>query len=501
VDGATAETIACEAVVIGSGAGGAPVAAALAAAGLQVVLLEAGAHVERDGFTGQEAAMTARLWKSDLAADSAMALYAGRCVGGSTVINDAVCLRTPPEVLDAWRTTHGLSGFSDAEFGPWLDRAWQDLHAEATGPEHLNRNAQVLARGAARLGWAAQATARNVRDCVNLGLCNLGCPSNAKQSTLLTYVPRAVQAGARLIPNARVSRILHADHQVRGVDVERLDPTTGAAVGQLRVTARVVCLAAGVLDTPALLLRSGLAGAERTAGAQLQFHSSTHVTARFPYPIHGYYGPTMAFAVDELSDVHGHRGPGVMIENTAAHPLATVAALPGIGAEHERVIQDMAHLARALVLVHDRARGELTVNGRSTKIRYTPGPDDWERFRQGMLGAAELYLAAGATEVYLPLHGFRPVRQAADLAELRTLPLDPTRFTLLYAVHLFGGAVLGSTPARGFCREDGRAWDTEGLYVSDAASLPSSVGVNPQITIIANALRIGNHIIRTQQHG
>lgn len=485
---AGSETLRADAVVVGTGAGGGPAAAVLAEAGRAVVVLEAGPHLGAADFTGDEGEMTARLWTMEVAADSGLALYAGRAVGGSTVINDAVCLPTPPEVLDGWRRVHGLTGLTDAAFAPFVERAWQDLHATPTRPEDLGRNAQVLARGAARLGWASAATPRSVRGCANLGLCNLGCPSDAKQSTLLTYVPRALGAGARLVPHAHAERVLVAGGGARGVEAVRFDPVTGAPAGRLRVEAPIVCLAAGALGTPALLLRSGLAG---TVGHGLQVHTSTHVTARFRTPIHGYFGPTMNFAVTELADVHGGKGPGVMIENTAVHPLASATALPGSGAEHARVMAALPHLARALVVGHDRARGRVTLAGDGrAQIAYTPLQADLERLRHGMTAAARVYLAAGAAEVFLPVLGTPPVRREADLAALRDLPLDPTRFALLYAVHLFGGAAMAGTPRDGACREDGRAWEVAGLWVCDAASLPAATGVNPQVTIVANALRI-----------
>ncbi|MGH7894120.1 MAG: GMC family oxidoreductase N-terminal domain-containing protein, partial [Candidatus Binatia bacterium] len=299
------ERLVADAVVIGSGAGGGPVAAVLAESGRRVVVVEAGPRLEAGDFTGDEGEMTARLWKVAATTDTTMSLYAGACVGGSTVINDALCFRPPPEVLAEWRDAHGLTGLTEEAFAPLVHQAWTDIHAEATGPEHLNRNARLLARGAKRLGWSASATPRSVRDCVNLGLCNYGCPSNAKQSTLVTYVPRAERAGARVVAETRAVRIRIDAGVVRGVDAIRADG------GRLTVDAPLVCVAAGVLETPALLQRSGVGG--RT-GQGLQFHSSVHVTARFSEAVHGYYGPTMAYAVDELADVHGRRGPGVMIE-------------------------------------------------------------------------------------------------------------------------------------------------------------------------------------------
>src|SRR5262245_48131575 len=173
---ADSERTSADVIVVGSGAGGAPVAAVLAEAGFDVLVLEAGPRVETHEFNGDEAEMTAKLWKLGVAVDSGLSLYAGACVGGSTVINDALCFRTPPEVLERWRREHGLRGLTDAAFAPYVEQAWQDLHAEETGPDHMSRNARALERGAARLGWNAGPTPRSVRGCVNFGLCNFGCP-------------------------------------------------------------------------------------------------------------------------------------------------------------------------------------------------------------------------------------------------------------------------------------------------------------------------------------
>lgn len=479
-----------DAVVVGTGAGGGPTAAVLAEAGLDVVVLEAGPRLGTDSFTGDEAEMTERLYQMAVAERSGLAVYAGRCVGGSTVINDALCFRTPPEILAAWRDEHGLVGLSEAAFAPYLDAAWHDVHAEATGPEHLNRNARRLAAGARRLGWSAGATPRNVRDCANLGLCNLGCPSGAKQSTLVTYVPRAERAGARVVSGARAERVRITDGRAHGIEATLLD-SEGAARGRLEVEAPVVCVAAGVLGTPALLQRSGIA-----AGGGVQLHTSVHVSARFDEPIHGYYGPTMAYAVDELSDVQGHDGPGVMIESVAGHPLVTAPTIPGFGAAHAAVMAELPHLARALVVVHDRTRGRIEADG---ALSYRLHADDIERVRAGMIGAARAYLAAGAREVHVPVHGVPPVRSERDVGRLEVLDLSPSRLALVYAVHLFGGATMGGARERSVCDETGACWQARGLYVVDAAALPTNTGVNPQITIMANALRIAHGIAGTER--
>jgi choline dehydrogenase-like flavoprotein len=366
---------------------------------------------------------------------------------------------------------------------PFVDRVWADIHAEPTGPDHTSRNAARLALGARLLGWAASPTPRNVKRCLNLGLCNFGCPSGAKQSTLVTYVPRAERAGARVLAGTRAERVRVAAGAVRGVE--------GVATGEsVTIDAPIVCVAAGVLETPALLQRSDIPG---VTGKGVAFHTSTHVIARCREPINGYYGPTMGFTVTEFSTLLGFPGPGVMIENTATHPLSTAAAIPGFGAEHAARMAQLPYLAKALVLIQDRTRGSIAADG---SIRYDHVADDFDRLRLGMHETARAYLAAGAEEVWLPLHDYPPVRKDSELAPLLHAPLDASAFTLLYAVHLFGGAAMGN---RGPCDESGHCRSVRGLYVSDAASLPSNTGVNPQVTIMANALRIGTAIAATER--
>jgi choline dehydrogenase-like flavoprotein len=487
------ELLRADAVVIGSGAGGAPVAWALAEAGLEVLVLEAGERFETKDFAGDEGALVSRLMTATTVADGGLEVYAGACVGGSTVVNDALCWRPPPEILESWRRDHGLAGLTEAAFAPHVDRVWEQIHATPTTRVNRNRNSRLIERGATRLGWSGEAMHRNVRGCVNLGRCNTGCPSGAKQSALLAWIPAAEAAGARVEPLVRAERIVIEAGRVRAVEAVRLDAATRKPNAHLRVETPLVCAAAGVLGTPALLLRSGLAG----AGRGVAFHSSAYVTARYPEPVLGFFGPTMSYAVTEWSDVHGKRGPGYMLESVTTAPATTASGLPGFGASHEAAMAALPALARVVVVLRDRTRGTVSV-GRdgAAAISYIPLPEDLDRLRDAVRACTRLHLAAGAEEVFLPVNALAPVRSEAELAGLDAVAFEPRALSLLYAVHLFGGATMSGARDAGFCDETGRAFDVAGLYVTDASSLPSNTGANPQVTIQANALRIAAGIRR-----
>ena len=216
-------------------------------------------------------------------------------------------------------------------------------------------------------------------------------------------------------------------------------------------------------------------------------------TARFAEPVHGYFGPTMSYAITEFSDVNGHAGPGFMLENTAVHPVVTATSLPGFGAEHERVMQALPYLARAVVVLRDQTQGRVAIDAEGrARYEHALGPPTWSACAARCASSRAPTSPPMRSRCCCPCTGSRRSGARAISPGSTRAPLDPTRFSFLYAVHLFGGASMGGSRASSACRPDGELWDVRGLYVTDASGLPGNTGVNPQVTISANALRIAS---------
>jgi choline dehydrogenase-like flavoprotein len=151
----------------------------------------------------------------------------------------------------------------------------------------------------------------------------------------------------------------------------------------------------------------------------------------------------------------------------------------------------LPYLARTVVVLRDDTRGRLALDrSGAPRIAYDPVERDLARLGEAVRQLARLYLAIGAEEVWLPVEGSSAVRSEAELAAVALDRLAPRDFTLLYAVHLFGGAAMGGSRTGSVCDEAGRVWDLAGLHVADASALPGNTGANPQITVMANSLRV-----------
>lgn len=479
--------------VVGSGAAGAVVAARLAERGLDVVLLEEGGYYTAADFTEDEGDMVPRLY-ADAGAratdDLSLSILQGRAVGGGTTINWMIMLRTPDSVLDEWADEHDTEGMRGADLAPYYDIVERDVHARlVTSDAHAPHN-RIILDGAQALGWRARPAMINARDCVRSGFCGVGCRYGAKQSTLVTYVPRALAAGARLYSDARVEHIAVAGPGGAGaakrVTATILDRATGRARSTLTVTATRVVLAAGAVGTPAILQRSGMGGGG--VGRFLRVHPTTGIIGRYDREMYGAAGIPQSALCDEFLGRHG--GYGFWLENPALLPALASVAVPGFGAQHRAVMRDFPRLSSVVSLVRDGANRTHSSGGvrvdRSgkTHITYRVAEADRQTLIDGITAAARLHFAAGAKEV-MTLHSpsFTMTSESA-VPEIARRPVGPNQLGL-FTAHMNGTCRIGTDPRTSGCTPDGQRHGVPGVYVVDGSLLPTAPGVNPQNTIMA----------------
>lgn len=493
-----------DAVVVGSGAGGSVVAARLAEAGREVIVLEEGDYMQAYDFEEDEQALTPRLFADRglrATTDASVVLLQGCGAGGGTVVNWMLMLRTPPEVLEEWRREHGLSWLSEEVMEPVFERIERELHARLVPEDAHSPSNTLLLRGAQALGWRARAAKINAKGCVRAGTCSLGCRYEAKQSALLTYLPRAFTQGARLFPATSVQRLEVVGRNAGGAVARKrvyawVHRPDGRPV-QLVAEAPTVVLAAGAVGTPAILERSGLGGGG--VGRYLRLHPTTAVLGTYDGEVYPLAGIPQSVVCDHFlrRDRHGH---GFWIECPALQPGLAAAALGSFGEEHWDAMRRLRQSAAFIVLVRDGSgasgsqgavwldrRGRVRVSYRLTRL-------DLENLRAGVEAAARLHIAAGAREV-LTLHtpAVR-VHDETDMHGVRTASYRPNRVTL-FSAHVNGTCRMGVRPTNSGTDPDGQRHGVPGLYVADGSLLPSAPGVNPQETIMALASLVAERII------
>ncbi len=451
--------------VVGAGAGGAVVAAELAEAGARVVVIEQGPEHDPDRFTARPPQMLARLYRDGgqtvTVGNPPVGLPLGRGIGGTTLVNSGTCFRTPPRVLARWRDEFGLE-LDEESMRAHFERVERALSVGEVTPELAGNNAAVARRGAERLGWSHGYLRRNAKGCVGSGVCVFGCPTSAKQHTGITYIPRARAAGAKIIAGTGARRIRLRSGRAAGVEAD----------GGLVVDAPMVVVAAGTIHTPALLARSGLRGESGQLGRNLSLHPATAALARMPHVVDMARGVPQSFYVDQFA------ADGIMLEGVAGPPAYAAMSLPLAGARHAEMMAQYRHLASFGLMVSDSSRGRLQLLGSRPVIRYDLCRADLARFRTGLMRLEQLFTAAGALEVFLPLPaGVRP--QRARRHELK-----------LMAFHPLGTARADVRPSHGVVDGTLQLHGVRGVYVADGSVVPSALGVNPQLTIMALATRL-----------
>jgi choline dehydrogenase-like flavoprotein len=489
----------CDVAVVGTGAGGGLTAEILANAGLDVVLLEEGPLRSSRDFRMLESEAYPQLYQESGARktrDKAITILQGRCVGGSTTVNWTTSFRTPPATLAYWRERLGLHELTDAGLAPWFERMERRLSIGAwqSAP---NENNQALLHGAQRLGIGAGRIQRNVSGCWNLGYCGVGCPTNAKQSMLVTSIPAALDQGARLVVRARAERLRIAAGRVEVLEARALDAQGIRQKAQsIAVRARHYVLAAGAIGSPAVLLRSRAPDPYRLLGRRTFLHPTVISAALMREPVHGHAGAPQSVYSDHYLERDAIDGPiGFKLEVPPLHPLLFGMTLQGFGAGHAALMREFTHAQVLIALLRDgfhpdSAGGQVLLRDDGSPLLDYPLT---EVLRQGMrralLAMAEIQFAAGARRV-LPVHeqatGYDSWAQAR--AAIAALPLEPLR-TRVVSAHVMGGCAMGADARSGVVDARGRHWQLANLSVHDGSVFPTGIGANPQLSIYALTAR------------
>jgi choline dehydrogenase-like flavoprotein len=481
--------VAADAVVVGSGAGGAMAARTLARAGLDVVVLEEGRRwtVEEfrsthpiDRYAGlyRGAGATVALGRPSVV------LPVGRAVGGTTVVNSGTCFQPPLAVQRRWRDEFGLAIADPDRLAGHLDDVERTLRVAPVPLNIMGRNGRLLLDAAESLGWRAAPIPRNAPGCEGCCQCAIGCPRNAKSGVHLNALPQACAAGARIISRARVDRVLHQHGRARGVRARRPDGTA------LDVLADTVIVAAGATETPGLLRRSGI-GMHPRLGRNLALHPATMLAGRFDDNVVAWRGVLQSAAVHEF-----HESDGVLIEATSTPPGMGSMVFPGYGAELLSWLDRAPQVATFGAMVADRGVGSVSSVRGETLVRYTIDRADIAKLLVAVEAMGRLLFAAGAVEVLTGLPGAPTVTSLPALQDV--LRQCNPRSLHLAAFHPTGTAAAGADEQLCPVDEHGRLRGVDGVWVADASILPSSPEVNPQLSIMALALAVADEVSATR---
>jgi len=499
-------TLEADVCVIGSGAGGSVIAAKLAEAGHRVVVLEAGPYRTADDFTQREADAYDTMFQGHgvlTSRDLAFSVLAGQTAGGSTTINWMTCLEPPRWAREEWDTECGLTGVASPAFDSFIDEIWNRLHVNVD-ESIVNPSNEVLRRGSEALGYRLgvdyDVIPRNALGCANrCDFCFFGCVYNAKQSALVTYLPDAYHAGARFLFDAKADHIVIESGEARGVEA------TSRSDGRdfpIHVRASTVVAAGSAIQTPALLLRSGVRSPG--VGVGLRLDPTTALFGEFPHPVRMWSGPMQTIVVRRFQEADdGHHGP--WLESAPGHPGLSALAIPWTGGRaHKDAMRRLHRAASTIVLVRDVAEGRVTIDRRGEPIlSYRLSARDRRNLTRGLQEAARIHRAAGACRIgSLHLrecsagdgsHPIRPGELDAFVDRVGRLGIRENGVAL-FSAHPMGSARAGLDPKTSAAKPTGESHEVRNLWIGDGSILPTAPGVNPMISIMAVALRTAGFI-------
>lgn len=484
----------CDVAVIGSGAGGAVIAKELAEMGHSVAVVEEGGYFTRKDFRCRPVKSMLSMYQDSgqtfTLGTPICILPLGKTVGGTTTINSGTCLRIPPKVLKEWQENYGLKELNEEELGLFCERIERFLYVQPADPEVVGTNNLKFKEGADKLGYSAGFLPRNAKECEGSGLCAFGCPIDAKQSMNISYIPEASKLGTTIYANCLAEKIVVENGRATGVLGHFVDPDSGRKAKSIQLGAKAVILAAGAIYTPYFLLKNKLATSSGQVGKHLRIHPCAGVAASFDEDVCCWDGIPQSTYVDEFFEEEG-----IMFEGATTPPEVQSNTLPYAGNKHAKLMSQFSKIALFGSMVSDTSEGSVRALPFSHRpiVLYNLNKNDIRRLQLSVVHLAEIWFAAGAKRVYPMLARMAELTSPKQVEELKRFKLSGKDFTIT-AYHPMGTCRMGSDPTKSVVNVNCETWDVKRLFICDASVFPTSLGVNPQMTIMAIATRTAAYI-------
>lgn len=490
-------------IVVGSGTGGAIAAYELARAGKKVIILEAGNYVPSSDFKEDLADSMQRMFQDYALQTNAtgdLILLQGAMVGGSSVVDATICDRMPKAVFESWQKDAGIENISWEDMLSHYAKIEKRLGVHVNESHEINDNANIVIAGCEAMGWKWTPVSRNVRQCALTGHCIAGCASDRKQSELVTHLPWAIAHGAEIYSNARVDFVNMRNGRASGVEGRIVDPVTHKEVAHFFADAQLVILAAGAVQTPLILQKSGIGSQSGMVGRNLSVHPSVTVIGKFPEPVYGWRGALTGVKVTEF---HRERDGHVTMVTGLAAPMQLVSQGElGEGDAHVRFMENYKHYAALNVFIHDHGQGYVHWTGDVTtgekRVDWNLSRDEFAQFRNALRHAGRILFAAGAEKVHLPAYDLVAASnvfeldQQIDRIEYGTLGFFALR---MLAYEPQGTCRMGRDPFTSVVNTWGECHEVKGLFITDASILPTETTVFSHMTTAAMASYIVENIL------
>ncbi|MCJ8170480.1 GMC family oxidoreductase [Atopomonas sediminilitoris] len=499
-------TLEADVAIIGSGAGGGTTAEILSAAGFKVLIIEEGPLRTSDDFAPlRENKAYPALYQEGLgrmSKNGAVTILQGRAVGGTTTVNWTSSFRTPKPTLEHWAKEHAVAGHDEASMAPWFAKMEERLGV-AKWAVPPNGNNQVIADGCDALGLKHDIIPRNVRGCWNLGYCGLGCPTNAKQSMLVTTIPATLDNNGELLYLARVNRLQIEGSRVVGLECLAMDERCVAPNGRkISVRAKHYVLSGGGINSPAVLLRSNAPDPHQLAGKRTFLHITNFSAARFAQKLDPFAGAPQSVYSDQFQWHDGAAGEmSYKIEVAPMQPVFASTLLAGVGEQAAATMAALPHINFMLALGRDGFHPDSAIGNVELRDDGSPILDyqmtdySWDGVRRAWLSMAEIQFAAGAQQVW-PVHVDAPWLSSWQEAKaaINSLPLELYR-ARIGSAHVMGGCGMSEDPKLGVTDSLGRHHQLENLSIHDGSLFPTSIGANPQLSIYGLTAKLASQLV------